>query len=446
MGFESSDYSNELAVPMGWKVGRLGDNLITIVDYRGKTPKKAPTGIPCLTAANVKGGRIDLDGVNYISQATYDNVTTRGFPKPGDVLLTTEAPVGEVAPFPSKGTFHITRRVIGLRANGTSLCPRFLLYVLQTPSVTALLRSRTRGSTVERVLKEDITRLPLPLPALHEQEAISEVLGALDDKIALNQNINHILESIARVIFKSWFVDFDPVRAKMEGRKPFGMDAETAVHFPDSFDDSELGKIPQDWLVKPLGEVVAINERSINKDYPFQTIEYIDISSVKKGILHETRPYVVKESPSRAKRLVRHGDTIWSTVRPNRRSYFFVHSPKDNLVVSTGFAVLTPKVVSPSYLYAWVTTNDFVDYLTMNADGCAYPAVRPDRFAGSDILVPSRAVLEQFERIVSPMRDRIAANMRESEVLAAVRDTLLPKLIAGEIRIKDAEEVVEAST
>src|SRR5262249_44487982 len=149
---------------------------------------------------------------------------------------------------------------------------------------------------------------------------------------------------------KSWFVDFEPVRAKAEGRQPAGMDAETAALFPDSFEEYLLGKIPKDWKVSSLGEVVGINYLSITTGYPHKTIRYIDISSVTEGRLEELMPYDLAEAPSRAKRLVMHGDTIWSCVRPNRRSFLFIYKPPQNLVVSTGFAVLTPKTITPSYL------------------------------------------------------------------------------------------------
>ena len=280
------------------------------------------------------------------------------------------------------------------------------------------------------------------LPPLPEQRAIARILGALDDKIELNRRMNETLEAMARAIFKSWFVDFDPVRAKADGRQPVGMDPATAALFPDAFEDSPLGKIPKGWTVRKLGDLASINESSITKGYPHEAIEYIDISSVTVGRLEGTTSYQLSDAPSRAKRLVAHGDTIWSCVRPNRKSYLFIHDPEPNLVVSTGFAVLTPKGVPPSYIYAWVTTDAFVEYLSYSADGSAYPAVRADRFGEAEILEPSPAVLTEFEQLVGPMRDRIAHNERESRTLAAIRDALLPKLLSGEIRVPDAEELV----
>ena len=255
--------------------------------------------------------------------------------------------------------------------------------------------------------------------------------------------MNETLEAMAGALFRSWFVDFDPVRAKQEGRQPPGLDAATAALFPDSFADSPLGPIPTGWCTSTIGQVAGVNEMALGVGYPHPKLRYIDISSVTEGQLGDVAEYALDEAPSRARRLVRHGDTIWSCVRPNRRSFLFIHRPVENLVVSTGFAVLTPKAVPPTFLYAWTTTAEFVDYLTANADGSAYPAVRADHFSQAAVLRPGDYVLQRFEKIVSPLRDRIAANEDESQTLSALRDALLPKLLSGEIRVGDLETSVQ---
>jgi type I restriction enzyme S subunit len=257
--------------------------------------------------------------------------------------------------------------------------------------------------------------------------------------------MNATLEAMAQALFKSWFVDFDPVRAKQEGRQPAAMDAATAALFPDRFEESMLGEVPRGWHVRRLDDLVDVNKRSLGAGYPHATIEYIDISSVTVGTLDSTTQYVVGDAPSRARRLVQHGDTIWSTVRPNRRSYLFIDQPAPNLVVSTGFAVLTPRAVPSSYLYAWTTRDEFVEYLVANADGSAYPAVRADRFEAAPMLLPSKPVLDAFEAQAGAWRALINHNERQSRTLAAIRDALLPKLLSGEIRVKEAERLVEAS-
>ncbi|MDA8216788.1 MAG: restriction endonuclease subunit S [Dehalococcoidales bacterium] len=320
---------------------------------------------------------------------------------------------------------------------------RFVYYLARDPAFREYAIKRMEGSSGrQRVPVSALANYQFLLPSLRGQLAISNLLGSLDDKIELNRRTNETLEAMARAIFKSWFVDFDPVRAKAAGRQPVGMDTETAALFPDSFEESELGDIPRGWKIARLDEVVQLNPASIGKDYPHPVIQYIDISSVTVGHLDGVTTYTISDSPSRAQRLVSPGDTIWSCVRPNRKSYLFIHEPAENVVVSTGFVVLSPRVLTPSYLYAWVTCDQFVDYLAANADGSAYPAVRPEHFAGAEVLVPSGSTLEAFETLAGPMRDRIAANDREAATLAEIRDALLPKLLSGEVRVHETERMV----
>jgi type I restriction enzyme S subunit len=240
-------------------IATIGDCLESVVDYRGKTPPKSPSGIPTITAANVKSGRIDLSIVSYVSEKTYWEWSTRGFPQSGDILITTEAPVGEVAPFPGDQTYLITRRVFAMRGKAGVLDNRYLLYACLSSIVQDELQARIRGSTVPRVLKTDILGLKIPLPAIEEQKAIAHILGTLDDKIELNRKTNETLEAMAKALFKSWFVDFDPVRAKAEGRNT-GLPAEISDLFPDSFEDSELGEIPSGWEVAQLGDVLEVDK------------------------------------------------------------------------------------------------------------------------------------------------------------------------------------------
>lgn len=264
----------------------------------------------------------------------------------------------------------------------------------------------------------------IPLPSMAVQRKISEVLLSFDNKIELNRRINETLEQITMTLYKYWFVDFGPFQDRQ-------------------FIESGEGTIPEGWSFKRLDELVVINERSVGKNYPFDQIEYIDISSVATGVLEGTTTYMLDEAPSRAKRLVFSGDIIWSTVRPNRKSYLYIHKPAENTVASTGFAVITPKSVPSSFLYCHVTTDEFVDYLESNAEGSAYPAVRPDVFARAMVCVPTEDVLASFDEKVGPLIHQMQENMVENKELQKTRDYLLPRLLSGEIEVRAAEEQVE---
>jgi type I restriction enzyme S subunit len=299
------------------------------------------------------------------------------------------------------------------------------------------------GTTMPSLNEGIIERIPIVVPLLAEQHAIANILGAFDDKIHLNRVMNRTVEGMARALFRSWFVDFDPVVAKAAGGEPFGLSPEVAALFPTAFQESELGPLPSGWKVARLGDVVDINTRSIGKDYLHRTIRYVDISSVSAGRLESTKVHELTAAPSRARRIVRDGDTIWSCVRPNLRAYCYINAPPENLVVSTGFAVVTPRDVPPTFVYEFVTTDSFADYLSANAEGSAYPAVRPDVFARAEVILPSKSILDAFERVVRPLRTRVAQNDDESHKLSALRDALLPQLLSGEVRLSQGGKLVE---
>jgi type I restriction enzyme S subunit len=264
------------------------------------------------------------------------------------------------------------------------------------------------------------------LPPLEEQRAISSILASLDEKIELNHKMNTTLEQIARKLFKRWFVDFEF----------HGKEREPLESSLGAMRDSNIRVMPKEWDVKRLGDVATINAKKIRKDYPFETIEYVDISSVKAGYLLNTTRYELKDAPSRAQMLVSNGDTIWSAVRPNRKSFLFINNPPANLVVSTGFVVLTPDKIRPYYLYYWVTTDEFVNYLSSNADGSAYPAVRPYHFTEALIVVPDEYHLNLFEQSVEPLRNKITKNERENSILCDIRDMLMPGLMSGLLAVR----------
>jgi type I restriction enzyme S subunit len=386
-------------------------NVLQIGDgYRAKNEELGGDGIIFLRAGHIHDNGIDFDGVERF-HAHLSNKVAGKMARAGDAVITTKGnSTGRVfyvreglPPFVYSPHLSYWRSI-----DRDALDPRFLYYWSRTAEFQTQLRGMSASTDMAPYLSlGDQRRLRITLPSIAHQRRVGEILGALDDKIDLNRRMNATLEAMARALFQAWFVDFDSAKAK------------------------EIG-----WTTKKLGEVSSINERKVAKDTAPSEIQYIDISSVTVGRLEGTVTYALNEAPSRAQRLVAHGDTIWSCVRPNRRSYLFIHSPPSDLVVSTGFAVLTPKGVMPSYLYAWVTTDEFVDYLTNHADGSAYPAVRPDDFARAEILVPDAQSMQRFEDVVGPMRSLIAQNEQECRTLADLRDTLLPKLMSGEVRVQ----------
>ena len=226
-----------------------------IVDCEHKTAPTEALGIPSIRTTDIKNGYIDLQNANKISKETYREWTKRMEPCPGDLILSREAPVGEVGIVPKGTKVCLGQRTVLIRPDCEKVVPRYLLYLLLTREMKYEMTSRAEGSIVPHLNMSDIRDLEIPvLPPLDKQRQIAHILGTLDEKIELNRQMNETLEAIARTIFKSWFVDFDPVRAKMEGRMPVGMDAATATLFPSAFQDSPLGKIPEGWEVATVGE------------------------------------------------------------------------------------------------------------------------------------------------------------------------------------------------
>ena len=256
-----------------WPTYMLEDCMEAIIDYRGKTPKKTTFGIPLITAKIIKKGTI-LPVEEYISPDDYNEWMRRGLPKQGDVVLTTEAPLGEVAQL-QNSKVALAQRVVTLRGKNGFLDNTFLKYLLLDNSVQNLLKSKSTGTTVTGIKQRELRKIKLSFPPFSEQQAIAHILGTLDDKIELNRRQNATLEAVAQAIFKEWFVDFGPVRAKMEGRQPEGMSREIADLFPDRLDDE--GK-PEGWEWAVLSDCCEINPKRVLQKNKYAS--YLDMSNM----------------------------------------------------------------------------------------------------------------------------------------------------------------------
>ena len=193
--------------------------------------------------------------------------------------------------------------------------------------------------------------------------------------------------------------------------------------------------VPEGWEVKMLGDIADINASNIKKEHEPEDINYINIASVSTGQIDKIEHLVYTIAPSRARRVVKHEDIIWSTVRPNRKSYSIILNPPSNLIVSTGFAVITAKHAPYTYLYHALTTDDFVGYLINHTTGAAYPAVNSEDFEYALILHPPNALLESYHTIVGSLFDYKHIMQQKNLNLRITRDLLLQKLISGEVNI-----------
>ena len=298
----------------------------------------------------------------------------------------------------------------------------------------------------QRVSWQSIAAYQFAFPSPEERRETARVLSTLDDRITLLRETNATLEAIAQALFKSWFVDFDPVRAKMEGRTPEGMDEATAALFPDGLETSELGEVPRGWRVGTVASVALLNAKSLSPRNPPPEINYLDLAGVKANVFDVPQCYSFADAPSRARRVLQEGDCIVGTVRPGNRSFGFIATAQNHLIGSTGFAVLSPKQHwMTAFTYLCATRDESIDRLASLADGGAYPAVRPDVVASTPCTLPPDEVMKVFDGAARPLLDAIGANSEQAQTLSTLRDTLLPRLISGQLRLPEAQAATEAA-
>jgi len=354
----------------------------------------------------------------------------------GTVCITIAANIAETGILEFPACFPDS--VIGFVADPAKCDAHFIEYVFRR--LRRQIQHEATGSVQDNINLATLDRLALPLPPLQEQKAIAHVLGTLDDKIELNRRMNETLEAMARAIFKSWFVDFDPVRAKVEGRQPFGMDAATAALFPDSFEDSPLSKIPEGWKATTLPEAFEINPlRALSKG---QETTYLDMQNMPtRG--HRPLGWIHRRFVSGSK--FTNGDTLIARITPclENGKTAFVDFLKEGEIGwgSTEFIVLRPRrPLPPEYGYCLARDQEFRDFAIQNMTGSSgRQRVPTDCFAQYPSVLPAEAIARRFGEIVRPLFAIVKSNSEEASTLTAIRDALLPKLISGEIRVDPRE-------
>lgn len=352
------------------------------------------------------------------------------------MLLTSRAPIGYVA---------IAKTPLATNQGFRNLIPKpgfdsdFLYYWLRAHDEE--LQRHASGSTFQELTGSALAQIRIRLPLLAEQRAIAHILGTLDDKIELNRRMNETLEEMARAIFKDWFVDFGPTRAKMEGRAPY-LSSDIWSLFPDRLVDSELGEIPEGWKIVPLASLIEVNPpEQLKRGMP---APYLNMASIPTTGPNP-EPYVVREFSGSGVRF-RNGDALLARITPcleNGKSAFVQNLPEDQVGWgSTEFIVLRSRPPLPKAV-AYLIARDpaFRANAIRSMTGTSgRQRVSSDAIAAYPLPQPESDTLwSHLNNLIAPMFERIAANGRENQTLVATRDLLLPKLISGELRVKDAE-------
>jgi type I restriction enzyme S subunit len=427
-----------------WPRTSLRDAGVTLIDCDHRTPPAADSGFPYIAIPQLKEGRIDLAGARRISAEHFAEWTKKAKPQHHDVILSRRCNPGETAHVPDRLDCALGQNLVLLRSDGSRLFPPFLRWVVRGPDWWEQVGKFINvGAVFESLKCAEIPHFKVPLPPLAEQKAIAAVLGALDDKIELNRRMNATLESMARALFQSWFVDFEPVRAKINGGEPEGMDAETAALFPEHLVDSPLGRIPKGWRACTLGEIAK--NVSITFDFKRTSeVVFINTGDVLEGdFLHSKRsPH--GGLPGQAKKSIRTDDILFSEIRPANKRYAYVDFDSSNYVVSTKFMIIRgSKEIHPRLLYRILTAKETLDEFQVQAESRSgtFPQITFDSISHLPIVLPPIEIQESYQRAVENMDAQIKVNKQQSCTLATLRDTLLPKLLSGELGVAQSSSI-----
>lgn len=416
-----------------WKRTSLREAGVTLIDCDHRTPPAADSGYPYVAIPQLKEGRLSLGDVRRISPEHFAEWTRKAKPQHHDVILSRRCNPGETAYIPSGLECALGQNLVLLRADGKKLFPPFLRWLVRGKDWWEQVGTFINvGAVFDSLRCADIPNFSMPLPPLAEQKAIAAVLGALDDKIELNRRMNATLEAMARALFQSWFVDFDPVRRnKEEGER---MKDEISALFPNSFQESELGQIPKGWSAMPLPEAIEVNPRRILK--AGTVAPYLDMKNLPtQG--HSAEEVLDREFSSGTK--FQNGDTLLARITPclENGKTGYVDFLEDGQVGwgSTEYIVFAPKPpFPPQFGYLLARSDALRSHAIQNMTGTSgRQRVPSECFNAFWVAVPPPEIALRFDELTTPLMEKIKANTAQSRILATLRDTLLPKLLSGEL-------------
>ena len=424
-----------------WKKERLSALCSEIADCPHSTPLWTDSGALVLRSQNIRNGRLDLSAKSYTDEAHFEQRSRRARLRGGDLVITREAPMGEVCLIPNGLRCCLGQRMVMLRPDPKKCDSRFLLYSIQSRAVQDEIKvNEGTGSTVSNLRIPLLEALPIPHPPLAEQKAIAAVLGALDDKIELNRRMNATLEAMARALFQSWFVDFDPVRAKLHGRPPVALDPATAALFPDSFQDSSLGHIPKGWEAAELGQIAHVID-CLHAKKPERCDAgqlYLQLNNIRDdGLIDITDSFFVGAEDYQ-KWISRMEAVAGDCVITNVGRVGAVGQIPEGVKAALGRNITGIRCKAefpfPTFLIECLVSESMRGEIRLKTDsGTILDALNVKSIPKLRFVRPTREIGARFEELTRPVRRGMEQNISESRTLATLRDTLLPKLLSGEI-------------
>lgn len=340
-----------------------------------------------------------------------------------------------------------------------SISKYFILYILSGYLFQEYIQRCSTGSTIKNVSLKMMRDFRFMMPESKEdQEKAVHIIKKVDERKRLSNAQNQTLEQMSQTLFKSWFVDFDPVidnaldagnpipealqsraelRQKVRNSADFKpLPADIRALFPAEFEETELGWVPKGWKGGSIPDIAFINSTSWGTKNQPDYVNYVDLSNAKDGIISSIEEIPFKDAPSRARRILKKDDLIFGLVRPANRSFAYVHV--DGLTGSTGFAVIRAKnTIYKNFIYYFVTYDKNIEELARIADGGAYPAIKPDDICSLPLIIPPEEIVQRFDESTSNFRHLMNNSLVQNVHLTSLRDTLLPKLISGELSLED---------
>ncbi len=402
----------------------------------------SPTGKPVIKITEIKNGISDQ--TKFTEQVFDESVHVRA----GDLLFSWSGqPETSIDVFWWRGTDGWLNQHSFRVTPVAGIDPTFFFYLLRylKPSFVGIARNK-QTTGLGHVTKRDLENIAAAYPPLPEQRAVAHILGALDDKIELNRRMNETLEAMARALFKSWFVDFDPVRAKAE-RRDTGLPKEIADLFLDSFEDSELGEIPRRWEVKTIDDLAEVvggsTPSTTNAAFWDGGVHHWatpkDLSNLSVPVLLNTERRITDAGLAQ----VSSGLLPIGTVLVSSRAPIgYLAIAEVPVAINQGFIAMRPRDgVSNVFLLLWARAAH--DEVVSRANGSTFLEISKSNFRAIPVVTPTASVMSKFEQLVLPLYERIIGCVREARTLSAQRDALLPKLISGELRVQDAESLAE---
>ena len=431
-----------------WDTLSLKNAGVTLIDCDHKTPPAVEDGYPYIAIPQLKDGHISLDGVRRISRSDFEQWTKRLAPRANDVIVVRRCNSGQSAHVPHGLECAIGQNLVVLRADGTRLLPEYLRWLVRGDEWWAEVGKYINvGAVFDSLRCRDIPNFELPIPPLEEQREIAGVLTTIDDRITLLRETNANLEAIAQALFKSWFVDFDPVRARMEGCAPEGMDEATAAFFPDSFEETELGVVPKGWLPHTFRETIDIigggTPKTSNSDFWNGSIPWfsvVDAPNSSDVFVIDTEKHITEAGLNGSStKILPIGTTIISARGTVGRLAL------TGCVMAMNQSCYGLRGKAGDSYFTYFSTTRLVQQLQQRAHGSVFDTITQETFSGVNLAYPAREVIAAFDDSVEPLMSRIRENLQQAQTLSTLRDTLLSRLISGQLRLPEAQAELEAA-